>query len=61
MDSEEKSAIAGMCRNHLANNIVQMEFVDKNLKERAREILSEHWGENFVLAAEKQMGRQTKY
>ncbi len=60
VDSEEESAIAEMCRNHLANNIVQMELVSENLKERAREILSEHWGENFVLTAEKQMGRQTK-
>ena len=60
VDSEEESAIAEMCRNHLANNIVQMELVSENLKERAREILSEHWGENFVQTAEKQMEQKPK-
>ncbi len=49
---QEKSALASLCRNHLANNIVQLKFVSDGLKERAREILIDHWGENFVKKAE---------
>ncbi len=57
--AEEKDFLSAMCRNHLANNIVQMQFVTEELKSRAKEILAEHWGEDFVRTAEKSMQQQS--
>lgn len=55
LDGEEREALAAMCRSHLANNVVQMTLVDGALRERARQILADHWGENFVKAAEAEL------